>query len=181
MTLNQFYLDLGVCPSASTTLSSLLLLYNVLKSSRVISSNFISFNIILATLPPLSFHIKCFGSLTLVFVGAGSLLLTRAFSGCSEPVRGLLCSCGAQVSHCHDFSWCGALVYCLPSENRDLDSGGRGTDARYGGWLWWCREGDAADHPRGMTVSVHCSSGWQETVAAFQKQRQISALGTSGQ
>ena len=68
MTLSQFYLDQGVCPSSNTKLSSLLLLYNVLKSSRVISSNFISFNIILATLFPLSFHINFRISLSISLV-----------------------------------------------------------------------------------------------------------------
>ena len=90
MTLNQFYLDLGVCPSASTTLSSLLLLYNVLKSSRVISSNFISFNIILATLPPLSFHINFRISLSIY---TKELLWFLIFTMLSLSIYDIVCVC----------------------------------------------------------------------------------------
>ena len=81
---------LGVCPSSSTTLSSVLLLYNGLKSSRVISSNFISFNIILATPFPLSFHITFRISLSIY---TKELLWFLIFAMLSLPIHDIVCVC----------------------------------------------------------------------------------------
>ena len=51
-----------------------------------------------------------------LFIGcAGSLLLQGLFSSCSK--WGLFSSCGVQLSHCSDFSYCGIwTLECVGSE-----------------------------------------------------------------